>query len=200
MLTPCGHLLCSGCVAVVGDEDKRGVSATAAEDFIHEQRAPRRCPVCASSYVMQAPNPRPDNPSPRQAVPQDLIEIQPSYVQHAWRMTDALEAQGESTKVDSCSRDCEKSERRRPRAIEPRNAPRSSDEAGASPDAVAAAAAAASSGSNAPRTGGYRWVRPARKGPPPKVIVYSGFRTHAAVIDLALTSAGSTSRTSRAWA
>ena len=26
MLTPCGHLLCSGCVAVVGDEDKRGVS------------------------------------------------------------------------------------------------------------------------------------------------------------------------------
>ena len=33
-------------------------------------------------------------------------------------------------------------------------------------------------------------MRPARKGPPPKVIVYSGFRTHAAVIDLALTSAG----------
>ena len=124
-------------------------------------------------------------------MPQDLIEIQPSYVQHAWRMTDALEAQGESTKVD----------RLLARLREIGAAPSASDraaeraaelglEAGASPDAVAAAAAAASSGSNAPRTGGYRWVRPARKGPPPKVIVYSGFRTHAAVIDLALTSAG----------
>ena len=45
------------------------------------------------------PEARVDNPAPRQAVPQDLIEIQPSYVQHAWRMTDATEAQGESTKV-----------------------------------------------------------------------------------------------------
>jgi len=43
---------------------------------------------------------RADNPAPRQAVPQDLIEIQPSYIQHAWHMTDLLEAQGESTKVD----------------------------------------------------------------------------------------------------
>ena len=76
-VTPCAHLLCTGCVAVVGDERERGVSSTTARDFIHEKRAPRRCPVCASSFVMQAPTPRADNPAPRQAVPQDLIEIQP---------------------------------------------------------------------------------------------------------------------------
>ena len=49
---------------------------------------------------MQGVAPREDNPAPRRPVPQDLIEIQPSFVQHAWRLTDALEAQGESTKVE----------------------------------------------------------------------------------------------------
>jgi hypothetical protein len=36
----------------------------------------------------------------------------------------------------------------------------------------------------------YRWVRPAWKPAAPKCIVYSGFKTHLDVIDLALTSAG----------
>ena len=105
MLTPCAHLLCSACVAFVPDErpgegsssassarlgvvavEKKTVEKTVEKtdftDFLRETRAPRRCPVCASAYVMQGVAPREDNPAPRRPVPQDLIEIQPSYVQH----------------------------------------------------------------------------------------------------------------------
>ena len=69
LVTPCGHLLCCGCVAVVGDESGRGVSSAPQEDFLHETRAPVRCPVCASPFKMQAPDPRLDNPAPRQPCP-----------------------------------------------------------------------------------------------------------------------------------
>ena len=161
LVTPCGHLLCCGCVAVVGDDAGRGVSSAQQSDFLHETRAPVRCPVCASPFKMQAPDPRLDNPAPRQAVPQDLIEIQPSYVQLPWRVTDALEAQGESTKVEYLLA----------RLRELGAAPKS---AGDGDDAVEAERSA--------------WSRGAA-GVPPKCIVYSGFRTHLDVIDLALSGA-----------
>jgi hypothetical protein len=198
MLTPCAHLLCSACVAVVPEEGNRLNKTPSAKekeresDFLHETRAPNRCPVCASAYVMQGVAPREDNPAPRRAVPQDLIEIQPSYVQHAWRMTDALEAQGESTKVEHLL------SRLRAIGAAPSLQDRARErveelgvEAGAHGDAAAAAAALGS-----PFTDGklttttWRWVRPSHKAPPPKCIVYSGFRTHLAVIDLGLTGAG----------
>ncbi len=197
MLTPCAHLLCSACVAVVPEEGNPNKKPSLKEkekesDFLHETRAPVRCPVCASAYVMQGVAPREDNPAPRRAVPQDLIEIQPSYVQHAWRMTDALEAQGESTKVEHLL------SRLRAIGAAPSLQDRARErveelgvEAGAHGDAMAAAAALGS-----PFTDGklttttWRWVRPSHKAPPPKCIVYSGFRTHLAVIDLGLTGAG----------
>ncbi|ACO70093.1 SNF2 super family [Micromonas commoda] len=167
LVTPCGHLLCCGCVAVVGDESGRGVSSAPQEDFLHETRAPVRCPVCASPFKMQAPDPRLDNPAPRQAVPQDLIEIQPSYVQLPWKMVDALEAQGESTKVEYLLA------RLRELGAAPlereKGAPGDGDDAG---DLERLAV----------------WSRRA-SGPPPKCIVYSGFRTHLDVIDLALSGA-----------
>lgn len=167
LVTPCGHLLCCGCVAVVGDESGRGVSSAPQEDFLHETRAPVRCPVCASPFKMQAPDPRLDNPAPRQAVPQDLIEIQPSYVQLPWRMSDALEAQGESTKVEYLLA----------RLRELGAAPLERDEAlqGDGTDAGEPERLAV-------------WSRRG-SGPPPKCIVYSGFRTHLDVIDLALSGA-----------
>ena len=219
MLTPCAHLLCSACVAFVPDErpgegsssassarlgvvavEKKTVEKTVEKtdftDFLRETRAPRRCPVCASAYVMQGVAPREDNPAPRRPVPQDLIEIQPSYVQHAWRMTDALEAQGESTKVEHLLS--------RLRAIgaapslEDRAKERAEElglEAGARGAAAAAAAALDFEGDshrkiNAPPNRTWRWVRPRHKPAPPKCIVYSGFRTHLSVIDLGLTGAG----------
>ena len=167
LVTPCGHLLCCGCVAVVGDESGRGVSSAPQEDFLHETRAPVRCPVCASPFKMQAPDPRLDNPAPRQAVPQDLIEIQPSYVQLPWKMVDALEAQGESTKVEYLLA------RLRELGAAPlerdKGAPGDGDDAG---DLERLAV----------------WSRRG-SGPPPKCIVYSGFRTHLDVIDLALSGA-----------
>ena len=166
LVTPCGHLLCCGCVAVVGDESGRGVSSAPQEDFLHETRAPVRCPVCASPFKMQAPDPRLDNPAPRQAVPQDLIEIQPSYVQLPWKMVDALEAQGDSTKVEYLLA----------RLRELGAAPLERDEgAGDGDDAGELERLAI-------------WSRRG-SGPPPKCIVYSGFRTHLDVIDLALSGA-----------
>ena len=161
LVTPCGHLLCCGCVAVVGDDAGRGVSSAQQSDFLHETRAPVRCPVCASPFKMQAPDPRLDNPAPRQAVPQDLIEIQPSYVQLPWRVTDALEAQGESTKVEYLLARLR--------------------ELGAAPKFVG-------DGDDAVEAERSAWSRGA-PGVPPKCIVYSGFRTHLDVIDLALSGA-----------
>ena len=194
MLTPCAHLLCSGCVAVVGNESERNVSATDANDFLHETRAPRKCPVCAVSYIMQSSAPREDNLCPRQPVPQDLIEIQPSYVQHAWRMTDALEAQGESTKVEylltrlrelgaAPSKKDRENERIEELGVE-------TGVLGLTFDAIVAAGSDGHDDSSQKNNPQWRWIRPAHKKTPPKCIVYSGFRTHLSVIDLALTGAG----------
>ncbi len=41
------------------------------------------CPGCDNRYKMQSPAElaRPENPNPKWPVPQDLIELQPSYAQ-----------------------------------------------------------------------------------------------------------------------
>lgn len=63
VVTPCRHLLCLSCVSL--DCEK--------------------CPIadCGSKYKMQNPEDRarPENQNPKWPVPQDLIELQPSYVQ-----------------------------------------------------------------------------------------------------------------------
>lgn len=66
IVTPCKHLLCLHCAAL----DRE------------------RCtlPGCGNPYKMQSPEDltRPENPNPKWPVPQDLIELQPSYVQDNW--------------------------------------------------------------------------------------------------------------------
>ncbi|GLJ49570.1 hypothetical protein SUGI_1051320 [Cryptomeria japonica] len=66
IITPCRHLLCLDCVAL--DSEKCTL------------------PGCTYSYKMQSPEimARPENPNPKWPVPQDLIELQPSYNQDSW--------------------------------------------------------------------------------------------------------------------
>lgn len=66
IITPCKHLLCLDCVAL--DREKCTL------------------PGCGNPYKMQSPEDltRPENPNPKWPVPQDLIELQPSYVQDNW--------------------------------------------------------------------------------------------------------------------
>ncbi|KAJ7562123.1 hypothetical protein O6H91_03G055700 [Diphasiastrum complanatum] len=66
ILTPCRHLLCLSCVVM--DCTKCTL------------------PGCEHAYKMQNPkdSARPENPNPKWSVPQDLIELQPSYVQDDW--------------------------------------------------------------------------------------------------------------------
>ncbi|KAI5055010.1 hypothetical protein GOP47_0030461 [Adiantum capillus-veneris] len=66
IITPCKHLLCLDCVAM--DREKCTY------------------PGCGNPYKMQSPQDltRPENPNPKWPVPQDLIELQPSYVQDNW--------------------------------------------------------------------------------------------------------------------
>ncbi|KAH7440483.1 hypothetical protein KP509_04G109900 [Ceratopteris richardii] len=66
IITPCKHLLCLDCVAM--DREKCTY------------------PGCGNPYKMQSPEDltRPENPNPKWPVPQDLIELQPSYKQDNW--------------------------------------------------------------------------------------------------------------------
>ncbi|KAG0579573.1 hypothetical protein KC19_4G107400 [Ceratodon purpureus] len=66
VITPCLHLLCLSCVAM--DCEKCTMSG------------------CGHLYKMQSPAElaRPENPTPKWPVPQDLIELQPSYAQDDW--------------------------------------------------------------------------------------------------------------------
>ncbi|KAH9292175.1 hypothetical protein KI387_042634 [Taxus chinensis] len=66
IITPCRHLLCLDCVAL----DSENCTF----------------PGCVYSYKMQSPEilTRPENPNPKWPVPQDLIELQPSYNQDNW--------------------------------------------------------------------------------------------------------------------
>ncbi|KAL2619941.1 hypothetical protein R1flu_000146 [Riccia fluitans] len=64
VVTPCRHLLCLACVSLDGT----------------------KCSKCGHPYQMQSPEnrARPENSNPKWPVPQDLIELQPSYVQDNW--------------------------------------------------------------------------------------------------------------------
>lgn len=66
IITPCRHLLCLDCVAL--DSEKCTL------------------PGCGYAYKMQSPEilTRPENPNPKWPVPEDLIELQPSYNQDNW--------------------------------------------------------------------------------------------------------------------
>ncbi|XP_047319824.1 F-box protein At3g54460 [Impatiens glandulifera] len=66
VITPCRHLLCLNCVSL--DSEKCSF------------------PNCNNPYEMQSPEilTRPENPNPKWPVPQDLIELQPSYKQDEW--------------------------------------------------------------------------------------------------------------------
>nr|GMC82284.1 F-box protein At3g54460 isoform X1 [Ipomoea batatas] len=66
VITPCKHLLCLDCVSL--DSEKCTF------------------PGCGNLYEMQSPEilTRPENPNPKWPVPQDLIELQPSYKQDDW--------------------------------------------------------------------------------------------------------------------
>lgn len=107
LITPCAHILCCGCV-MQGPPKGKTLNGHEKDEIAEPDlppgiaRAPRGCPLCGSAYVMQKENPY--NSNPAQAVPQDLIELQPSYVQHPWKVdesvADGVYAQGESSKVD----------------------------------------------------------------------------------------------------
>lgn len=66
LITPCRHMLCLDCVSI----DKTKCTY----------------PGCDNLYEMQSPDSmaRPENPNPKWSVPQDLIELQPSYAQDNW--------------------------------------------------------------------------------------------------------------------
>ncbi|KAJ8756029.1 hypothetical protein K2173_024576 [Erythroxylum novogranatense] len=66
IITPCRHLLCLDCVAL--DREKCTF------------------PGCGYLYEMQSPETlaRPENPNPKWPVPKDLIELQPAYQQDQW--------------------------------------------------------------------------------------------------------------------
>ena len=196
LVTPCGHVVCVHCIR------NRATQAPGAPAPEYEV-APTQCVVCSAPFHMQPPTPRADNPTPRQAVPQDLIELQPSLQQSGWEVNPAREAQGCSSKVTHLLA--------RLRAIGAAPVEVPSDR-----EIAAALVAAAfpwpqpSAGREARRAAQQRLAGGAGAGndddvpapplppvfPPlrpgeavPKAIVYSSFGTHLHVLDLALTDA-----------
>jgi hypothetical protein len=232
LVTPCGHVLCCDCVANGtatahhAREDTAMMDtaepdpASGAATSLGFEAAPTGCAACGEAYRMQAVYARADNPSPRQAVPQDLIEMQPGFEHSGWTVDWDAESQGHSSKVAYLLR----------RLREVGAAPTPPEEVPAAaaaaalaaglwpwpqPDAAAVAArasraqrAAAAAAAAAAPPGS---VPPPPPAPPParvppvfaavssssgdggripKAIVYSSFHTHLHVIDLALTGAG----------
>jgi len=94
LVTPCAHVLCVECVqnesSNPGADITNGDVVTANNRRKIEtlpsgvRRAPRSCAKCGCPYKMQDATPREDNPMPCQPVPQDLIELQCSYIQRGW--------------------------------------------------------------------------------------------------------------------
>ena len=101
MVTPCAHVLCVECV-----QTKGAIMTNSDDDDDEIQRpAPRGCAKCGIPYKMQEATPREDNPMPRQPVPQDLIELQCSYVQRGWMVNFNDERSShESSKADFVAR------------------------------------------------------------------------------------------------
>ena len=102
MVTPCAHVLCVECVQNKSTMMKGGNDDDNDDDAKRVRRpAPRGCAKCGIPYKMQEATPREDNPMPCQPVPQDLIELQCSYVQRGWtvNMNDERSSH-ESSKAD----------------------------------------------------------------------------------------------------
>ena len=189
LVTPCGHVVCVHCIRNCDDGAEFEV-------------APTHCVVCSTPFVMQPPVPRADNPCPRQAVPQDLIELQPSLVQKGWVVDPASESQGFSSKVTHLLA------RLRAIGAAPVETPSCRELAAAlasaafpwpQPSAEREARRAAqhrlaggADDEDAPAAPALPPVFPAlRAGEAvPKAIVYSSFSTHLHVVDLSLTAAG----------
>ncbi|KAK3258915.1 hypothetical protein CYMTET_32062 [Cymbomonas tetramitiformis] len=125
------------------------------------------CVACEAPFQMQAPIPRQDNPEPRQAVPQDLIEIQTAYIQESWAVDWKLERQGQSSKISYLLR---------------RLAKLGCERLDSEP---ATPVAEGSEGPVVPTVASARATRERRMSGQ-KIIIYSNFATHLHVVDLAL--------------
>ena len=107
MVTPCAHVLCVECVQnkstnisiIDGNTGDDGDNDSATKKV--QRPAPRGCAKCGIPYKMQEATPREDNPMPCQPVPQDLIELQCSYVQRGWTVNlDDGRSSHESSKAE----------------------------------------------------------------------------------------------------
>ena len=214
LVTPCAHLLCCACVL----KGRRKGEKLEANKDTHDGEprpelppgvspSPRGCPVCGLSYKMQAATKRADNPCPAQEVPQDLIELQPSYIQHAWKVTEgnALVKQGESSKVDHLLEVLRKigaaADEELVRVQNERDAFFAREAAGVSEQTpgwngeitLTVPQRETTNGRRRNRIVAQAPVKPRDHNPtappPKKCIVYSNFRTHLNAIDLALTGA-----------
>jgi hypothetical protein len=195
LVTPCGHVVCVHCIR---NRAQPAPGHTAPEYEV----APTQCVVCSAPFHMQPPTPRADNPTPRQAVPQELIELQPSLQQSGWEVNPAEEAQGCSSKVTHLLA------RLRAIGAAPVEAPSDREMAAAlaaavfpwpQPSAVREARRAAQQRlaggpgddddfpAAPPLPPVFPPLRPGEAVP--KAIVYSSFATHLHVLDLALTDA-----------
>jgi len=172
-------------------------------------RAPRGCPVCGSSYEMQDATPNETNATPLQRVPQDLIELQPSYQQLGWSVSegDEVKAQGTSSKLDhlltllrsiGCAADAELARARDERdQFFARDALGTSEHVPGWRGTIDLNAVSDDGGRRRRRRGRLHTAAPiipreylAPGAPyPKKCIIYSNFSTHVHAVDLALTGA-----------
>jgi len=207
LVTPCAHVLCCACVLHDGCTGTTVASSDAAPALPEGvSRAPRGCPVCGIAYSMQEAKPNEYNESPLQEVPQDLIELQPSYDQLAWTVSDdgdRVTAQGVSTKVDhllmflrkiGAAVDAETLREQNERdEISARNRLAMSERVPGWGGEINANALAPQASNRRRRLIAATPIKPRDLTPgllpPKKCIIYSNFATHIHVIDLALTDA-----------
>jgi len=212
MVTPCAHVLCCACVLHDRRSGRTMNDDTKDDDIVLPEgvaRAPRGCPVCGSSYEMQDATPNETNAAPLQRVPQDLIELQPSYQQLGWSVSegDEVKAQGTSSKLDhllmllrsiGCAADAELARARDERdQFFARDALGTSERVPGWRGTIDLNAVSDDSGRRRRRRGRLHTAAPiipreylAPGAPyPKKCIIYSNFSTHVHAVDLALTGA-----------
>eukprot|EP00249_Psilotum_nudum_P017494 c26350_g1_i1 orf=79-4755(+) len=153
IVTPCRHLLCQDCVAL--DRERCTLAG------------------CGHPYKMQSPEDlaRPENPNPKWPVPQDLIELQPSYVQDNW---------DPDWQATSSSKVAYLVERLKTLHSCPVHG---EDGADFVPDMDPC-------GSDCMKSGQYQRLQSLQKFSPEKAIVFSQFLEHINVIERQLTEAG----------